>query len=60
MPQVVSEERVSGRKAMFAKKNIKGIWVVGVCDMFENGAMVGGGKRKRGMTDDRKRKISVG
>ena len=54
MPQVVSEKRVSGRKAMFAKKNVEGVWVVGVCDMFENGAMVGGGKRKGRTRDDGK------
>ena len=60
MPQVVSEEKIGGRKAMFAKKNVEGVWVVGVCNMFENGAMVGGGTRKRRTRDDGKRKIGVG
>ena len=52
MPQVISEERVNRRKAMFAEKKVEGIWVVGVCDMFKNGRMIGSGKGKRGTRDD--------
>ena len=57
--QVISEERIKGRKAMFAKKKVEGVWVVGVSDMFENGRMIGGGKRKRRARDDGKGKIGV-
>ena len=36
MPQVVREKGINGRKTMFAKEGVKGVWIIGVYNTFKN------------------------